>query len=181
MSLLGLMSTLIILGFGTFAPFLVIGVVIFWAVACAYIALQNEYAKPLLKQGWTPLLGAMVITSGSGIVLDLFVSRYEGYALLAVAFGGAYLTSTMRRIYSRWLCFSAQAFLVALALFSYPAFRRLGMWPRQVSAAKRHSIPRAFSTPEAVIHARGLVLAPSCSYCYSLLSPSGLSIFSFFA
>ena len=32
----------------------------------------------------------MVITSASGIVLDLFVTRYDGYALLAVAFGGTY-------------------------------------------------------------------------------------------
>ncbi|KAH9992844.1 hypothetical protein BJV77DRAFT_1001392 [Russula vinacea] len=75
MTLLGTMSTLLILGSGALAPFLVIGVV-------------NEHARPLLKEGWTPLLGSMVITSASGIVLDLFVSRYDGYALLAVAFGG---------------------------------------------------------------------------------------------
>ncbi|KAH9961041.1 hypothetical protein BC827DRAFT_1132217 [Russula dissimulans] len=88
MTLIGVMSTLLILGVGTLVPFLVIGVVVLWAIACAYITLQNEYARPLLKEGWTPLLGAMVITSASGIVLDLFVSRYVGYALLAVAFGG---------------------------------------------------------------------------------------------
>jgi solute carrier family 41 len=90
MTLLGAMSTLLILGSGALAPFLVISVVIVWSIACAYVVLQNEHAKPLLKEGWTPLLGSMVITSASGIVLDLFVSRYDGYALLAVAFGGAY-------------------------------------------------------------------------------------------
>lgn len=89
MTLLGVMSTLLVLGAGTLAPFLIIGIVVFWAIASTYVALQNEYVKALLKQGWTPLLGAMVITSASGIVLDLFVSRYDGYALLAVAFGGA--------------------------------------------------------------------------------------------
>lgn len=89
MTLLGVMSTLLILGSGAIAPFLAIGVVISWAVACAYIVQQNEHVKPLLKEGWTPLLVSMAITSASGIVLDLFVDRYDGYALLAVAFGGA--------------------------------------------------------------------------------------------
>jgi len=90
MTLLGLMSTLLVLGAETLVPFLIIGIVVVWAIACTYVALRNEYVKALLKQGWTPLLGAMVITSASGIVLDLFVSRYDGYALLAVAFGGTY-------------------------------------------------------------------------------------------
>ncbi|KAI9453738.1 Mg transporter [Russula earlei] len=88
MSLIGAMSTLLVIGADNMAPFLVIGAVVLWAIVCAYIVMQNEYVKPLLKEGWTPLLGAMVITSGSGIVLDFFVSRYVGYALLAVAFGG---------------------------------------------------------------------------------------------
>jgi hypothetical protein len=90
MTLLGAMSTLLILGSSALVPFLVIGVVTLWAIACAYVVLQNEHVNPLLKEGWTPLLASMVITSASGIVLDLFVSRYDGYALLAVAFGGAY-------------------------------------------------------------------------------------------
>ncbi|KAF8496847.1 Mg transporter [Russula emetica] len=88
MTLLGVMSTLLILGSGAIAPFLAIGVVVIWAIVCAYVVLQNEHVKPLLKEGWTPLLLSMVITSMSGIVLDLFVDRYDGYALLAVAFGG---------------------------------------------------------------------------------------------
>lgn len=90
MTLLGVMSTLLILGSGAIAPFLAIGVVVIWATACAYVVLQNEHVRPLLKEGWTPLLISMAITSASGIVLDLFVDRYNGYALLAVAFGGAY-------------------------------------------------------------------------------------------
>lgn len=35
-----------------------------------------------------PLFGAMIISSTTGIVLDLFVSRYEGFALLAVVISG---------------------------------------------------------------------------------------------
>lgn len=90
MTLLGVMSTLLIVGSGAIAPFLAIGVVVIWAIASAYVVLRNEHVKPLLKEGWTPLLASMMITSVSGIVLDLFVDRYEGYGLLAVAFGGAY-------------------------------------------------------------------------------------------
>jgi hypothetical protein len=96
MTLLGAMLTFLILGSGALVPFLVIGVVVLWAIACAYVALQNEHVSLLLKEGWTRLLGSMVITSASGIVLDLFVSRYEVYALLAVAFGGAYCTLRRR-------------------------------------------------------------------------------------
>ncbi len=90
MTLLGVMSTLLILGSGAIAPFLAIGTIVTLAVVCAYVVLQNEHVRPLLKEGWTPLLVSMMITSASGIVLDLFVSRYDGYALLAVAFGGVY-------------------------------------------------------------------------------------------
>jgi solute carrier family 41 len=90
MTLFGVMSTLLVLSAGTLAPFFVIGLVILWAIICTYVVLKNEYAKVLLKQGWSPLFGAMLITSASGIVLDLFVSRYDGYAILAVAFGGTY-------------------------------------------------------------------------------------------
>jgi solute carrier family 41 len=42
----------------------------------------------LIKEGWWPLFGAMVISSGTGIVLDLFVNRYEDFALFAVVISG---------------------------------------------------------------------------------------------
>jgi solute carrier family 41 len=60
------------------------------AAACGLAVRRNKHVAHLLTQGWSPLLGAMVITSGSGLVLDAFVGRYSGYALLAVAFGGAW-------------------------------------------------------------------------------------------
>lgn len=45
--------------------------------------------RDLLGQGWSPLFGAMAISSATGIILDLFVSRYKGFALLAVIISGA--------------------------------------------------------------------------------------------
>jgi len=44
--------------------------------------------KDLIWQGWTPLFGAMVISCGTGIVLDTFASRYPGFPLLAVVISG---------------------------------------------------------------------------------------------
>ncbi|KAG7086365.1 hypothetical protein E1B28_002325 [Marasmius oreades] len=60
---------------------------IIW-VSCLILALKNRHVRPLLTQGWSPLFGAMVISSGTGMILDLFVSRYQGFALLAVVISG---------------------------------------------------------------------------------------------
>ncbi|KAH9162273.1 hypothetical protein EDB89DRAFT_2026491 [Lactarius sanguifluus] len=88
MSLLGAMSTVLTLGIATVAPYAVVATVTIFAIMCASIVRQNEHVRPLLSAGWSPLFGAMIIASASGIVLDAFVSRYEGYAILGVAFGG---------------------------------------------------------------------------------------------
>jgi len=63
---------------------LVVGI----GMACFAFTLRNTHVRPLLTQGWTPLFGAMIISSGTGIVLDMFVSRYEGFAVLAVVISG---------------------------------------------------------------------------------------------
>ena len=59
-------------------------IVLCFAIACLsfVFTLKNKHVRLLLKEGWSPLLGAMVISSGTGIVLDIFVSRYKGFALL---------------------------------------------------------------------------------------------------
>jgi len=70
------------------APFiLVIIIVAIFAGAIGWIVLTNKnpHVKPLLREGWSPLFGAMIISNGTGAVLDLFASRYEDYGLLAVA------------------------------------------------------------------------------------------------
>ena len=93
MSLLGVMSTFLTLGIGTATPYVVVAVITISSIWCVSVVRKNEHVRPLLGTGWTPLLGAMIITSASGLVLDVFVSRYEGYAILAVAFGGACLVT----------------------------------------------------------------------------------------
>ena len=89
MSLLGAMSTVLTLGIGTAAPYVVMAVVTLCGLASIVVVRRNEHVRPLLSTGWSPLLGAVIVSSASGRVLDAFVTRYEGYAFLAVVFGGA--------------------------------------------------------------------------------------------
>ena len=89
MSLLGAMSTVLTLGIGTAAPYVAMAVVTLCGLASVIVVRRNEHVRPLLSTGWSPLLGAVVVSSASGRVLDAFVTRYEGYAFLAVVFGGA--------------------------------------------------------------------------------------------
>ncbi|ETW85141.1 Mg2+ transporter-E [Heterobasidion irregulare TC 32-1] len=86
--LLGVTSTILIRFLGTPVPFGVIVLIVCTSVGCAVLTRRNPHVKDLLLQGWSPLLGAMIISSGTGIILDMFVSRYEGFALLAVAISG---------------------------------------------------------------------------------------------
>jgi solute carrier family 41 len=63
------------------------------AIGWAVLTNKNPYVKPLLREGWSPLFGAMIISSGTGAVLDLFVSQYMDYGLLAVANTSGFRTS----------------------------------------------------------------------------------------
>jgi solute carrier family 41 len=53
-----------------------------------YMTVQNPRIKGLLREGWTPLLGAMMISSGTGMILDTFVGRYRYYAMVSIAQDG---------------------------------------------------------------------------------------------
>jgi len=55
---------------------------------CLVTTLRNPLVRPLMAQGWTPLFAAMAISSGAGLVLDKFVSRYDSFGLLSVVVGG---------------------------------------------------------------------------------------------
>lgn len=93
--LMGLVSSFLINFVETPLPFVILILLVLTAVACAVIVRRNEYVRPLITQGWTPLFGAMVISTATGIILDLFVSRYSGFALLAVIISGKKLLYKM--------------------------------------------------------------------------------------
>lgn len=45
--------------------------------------MRNAYVQELLWSGWIPLISAMIISSGTGLVLESFVNVFKGYALLS--------------------------------------------------------------------------------------------------
>lgn len=92
-ALLGLFSSLHLLIINTPIPLIIVILLTCAAVGWTVITRKNEYVGHLLTQGWTPLFAAMLVSSGTGIVLDTFVSRYEGFALLAVVIAGSSLPS----------------------------------------------------------------------------------------
>ncbi|KAL5512012.1 NGG1 [Sanghuangporus vaninii] len=86
--LLGLVSTFLINFVNTPLPLIICVFLVVSTCVCAYIVSRNHYVRGLIKQGWSPLFGAMAISCATGIILDLFVSRYSGFALLAVVISG---------------------------------------------------------------------------------------------
>ncbi|KAI8999121.1 hypothetical protein BD414DRAFT_433700 [Trametes punicea] len=88
LSLLGVIAELLLHVLDTPIPLILAVVLAGAAVGWAFITYRNEHVKHLLKEGWSPLFVAMAISSGTGIVLDTFVERYSGFALLAVVIAG---------------------------------------------------------------------------------------------
>lgn len=86
--LLGGLSSMLIRFIHTPIPLALAILIVLSTVSCFVFTHRNPHVSALLKQGWPPLFGAMIISSCTGIVLDLFVSRYDGFALLAVVISG---------------------------------------------------------------------------------------------
>lgn len=63
--------------------------------------LTNDWVKAIAKGSWAPLIGAMLISSGTGMVLSTGVARYRGFALLAIAMTG--LTGSLGAIHANRL------------------------------------------------------------------------------
>jgi hypothetical protein len=88
LSLIGVVSLGLIDWIKTPGPLVIVLLITALAVCAGVLVRRNEHVRGLLFQGWTPLFGAMIISSGTGIVLDVFVSRYRGFALLAIVISG---------------------------------------------------------------------------------------------
>ncbi|KAG1749551.1 Mg transporter [Suillus lakei] len=88
LSLLGAISSILVDVINTPIP-LVCGILtILSATICVLLVRRNKTVDGLLYQGWVPLFGAMVISCATGIVLDMFASRYQGFPLLAIVISG---------------------------------------------------------------------------------------------
>jgi solute carrier family 41 len=88
LSLVGLVSLGLIDFIATPLPLIVVLVIVAIGIGAAVLVRRNPHTRDLIFQGWSPLFGAMVISSATGIVLDVFVSRYRGFALLAIVISG---------------------------------------------------------------------------------------------
>ncbi|PPQ76906.1 hypothetical protein CVT24_008672 [Panaeolus cyanescens] len=86
--LLGVVATILVPFLHTPIPFIIGLCIACTAIGCLIYTLKNQHVRPLITEGWSPLFLAMIISSGTGIVLDMFVSRYEGFAVLAVVISG---------------------------------------------------------------------------------------------
>ena len=86
--LLGAVSTINIVLIDTPLAFIILICLSTAAVGWTILTRRNAPVRHLLLEGWVPLFAAMIISCGTGIVLDLFVSRYDGFALLAAVIGG---------------------------------------------------------------------------------------------
>lgn len=120
LSLLGGISFVLIDYVNTVLPLIIAILLTCSAAACAVVVRGNSVVKDLIWQGWTPLFGAMVISSGTGVVLDIFASRYPGFPLLAVVISGEFSLRVSR--YPRRLN-SLQVYREAWGLYLSRVFR----------------------------------------------------------
>lgn len=88
LTIMGLLASSLTRFEGTILATVILVALIGACIACYLVTSRNAYVRELLSSGWIPLLMAMLISSGAGVVLDAFVQRFEGYALLAPVITG---------------------------------------------------------------------------------------------
>ncbi|KAB0801270.1 hypothetical protein PPYR_05624 [Photinus pyralis] len=90
LALLSWVSTALYESIGTqdwLAPFIIAGYTLaipMWV----WIAKHNVNTREVLYHGWTPVMGAMLISSMGGLILDFMVSRFEGIAVFQPVING---------------------------------------------------------------------------------------------
>ncbi|CAG9759806.1 unnamed protein product [Ceutorhynchus assimilis] len=67
---------------------LIIAVYILAIPLWVWIAKRNPQTREVLFHGWTPVVGAMLISSIGGLILDFMVSRFEGIAVFQPVING---------------------------------------------------------------------------------------------
>ncbi|PWN42496.1 hypothetical protein IE81DRAFT_323464 [Ceraceosorus guamensis] len=83
LTILGLLASLLVHFEGTILATLILVGLLVACGSCFVATYRNAYVRELLSSGWVPLIVAMFISSGAGLLLDAFVQRFEGFALLA--------------------------------------------------------------------------------------------------
>lgn len=88
LTLLGLLASTLVHFEGTLLATVILAGLVAACIACFIATYRNAYVRELLTSGWMPLLVAMFVSSGAGLVLDNFVQKYEGFGLLAPVISG---------------------------------------------------------------------------------------------
>ncbi|WVW78359.1 hypothetical protein I302_100313 [Kwoniella bestiolae CBS 10118] len=107
--ILALLGTALVGAMDTVIPLLA---VIIMSIAAGWFTrrvMRNEWVKNVAKGGWVPLIGAMLISSGTGMVLAKGVGKYRGFALLAISMTG--LTGSIGAIHANRLSTSLHTLL----------------------------------------------------------------------
>lgn len=90
LSLLSWVATLLYDSIGThdwLAP-LIIALYLLAIPLWIWIAKRNLMTRDVLYHGWTPVVGAMLISSMGGLILDFMVARFEGIAVFQPVING---------------------------------------------------------------------------------------------
>lgn len=82
LTIVGLLGSTLVRFEGTILATLIFIALLVACAVCFFYTRRNTYVRELLSSGWVPLILAMFISSGAGLVLDSFVQRFEGFALL---------------------------------------------------------------------------------------------------
>lgn len=67
---------------------LLLGLVVLLLPIWFIVARRNKHTRDVLYNGWTPVIGAMVISSFGGLVLDHTIVRFEGIAMFQPVING---------------------------------------------------------------------------------------------
>ena len=70
------------------APLIIAVYVVIVVPLSVLVARANEHTLKVLREGWVPVLMAMVISSGGGVILDRAVSKFKGIAVFQPVMNG---------------------------------------------------------------------------------------------
>lgn len=99
--ILALFGTVLVGAMDTPVPLIMVLLMSGAAVWFTVRVLRVEWVRNVARGGWIPLIGAMLISSGAGMVLAKGVGHYKDYALLAISMTG--LTGSIGAIHANRL------------------------------------------------------------------------------
>ncbi|KAH8921389.1 hypothetical protein BT69DRAFT_1221536 [Atractiella rhizophila] len=88
LTILGIVASSFLHFMGTIISTFVFILLVGWIALNFVLTWKNAYTQELLGSGWSPLLGAMIVSSGTGFVLERYANRFEGFPLFSLVVTG---------------------------------------------------------------------------------------------